>query len=302
MNNSFYKGVILIVVSTIGFGIMPIFGKFADKSGITVFTLLFLRFLIAAVFFFSYILIKHGKIRLTPIKLASLFILGGICYTLQSTLYFSALIFISASLTALLLYTYPIIVTILSYFIDKEKLTPAMLVSTGLSFLGIILILGTSIGVIDFRGVLLAVGAAFVYSCYIIYGNRVVKQIQPIVTSAYVSLFASICLLAAGLFTNKINNILGFGLQQWLIILGLALFSTILAILTFFLGLELLGPTKASILSMLEPLFTVAFSAMFLNEGLTLYQMIGGIAVLSGAVLVVLSKAKDTTNLTVDGN
>jgi drug/metabolite transporter (DMT)-like permease len=70
----------------------------------------------------------------------------------------------------------------------------------------------------------------------------------------------------------------------------LALFSTILAILTFFWGLEILGSTKASVLSMTEPLFTVVFAILLLREPLALSQVAGGVCILTGAVLTALPK------------
>jgi drug/metabolite transporter (DMT)-like permease len=66
----------------------------------------------------------------------------------------------------------------------------------------------------------------------------------------------------------------------------MALFATVLAVLCFFMGLERLGAAPASIISTLEPVGTVALSALFFGEGLTLLQTAGGAAVLASIILL----------------
>lgn len=288
--NRFYLGVCLVILSAAGFGVMPIFALYAYQAGVNVATLLFLRFALAACVFFLYIFGRFKMIKITRSHLISLLILGGVLYPLQASFYFSAVKYIPASLAVLLLYTYPIFVTGFSLVFDKEKLTKQVLASIVFCFLGLALVLGTSFGAINFFGAFLALAAAIVYSCYITLGNRVVKQFLPVATSAFIVLFASLSLLVTGFFTGAID--FHFQAGAWLPIGGLALFSTVFSIFTFFRGLELIGSTRAAILSMTEPLVTIAFSALLFSERLTLPQILGGIAVLSGAVLIVSTQGE----------
>ncbi|MCX7921703.1 MAG: DMT family transporter [Clostridia bacterium] len=283
--SNFYKGICLIILSVIGFGLMPIFALYAYKSGITVTTLLLIRFTAAALIMFIYIFIKIKKVSLKGRDLLMLFLLGGVCYTLQSTFYFSSVRYIPASLAALILYTYPAVVAVLTFFVDGERLTGKTIGSILISFAGLVLILGTSIGSINLLGVLFAAGASFVYSCYIVLGNKVVKKLPSIVTSGFVMGFTALGLLLLGLSTGNIS--FDFDIRALGPIVGLIFFSTILAILTFFRGLELLGPTKASIISVLEPVVTAVFSAILFHEVMTVLQLLGGLVVLLGAAFTV---------------
>lgn len=63
-------------------------------------------------------------------------------------------------------------------------------------------------------------------------------------------------------------------------------------ILAFFRGLEVLGSTKSSVLSILEPVFIIIFSTIILNDRLSILQIAGGIAVLGGAALVASHREK----------
>lgn len=284
------KGAFLVLFSAFGFGLMPVFALYAYGKGINVSTLLFLRFSLAGLVFLAYIIFKYRRIKLTASDVLNLFFLGGVCYTLQATFYLTAVRHISPSLTALLLYTYPIVVMAVSSRLDRQRPPRSTLVSVAVSFLGVLLILGTSYGAINATGILFAVSASLVYSVYIVYGNRVIKSIPPLVTSAFVSVFAAVGVYLLSRFTGGIS--FSFGAGAWLSVFGLAFFSTIVAILSFFRGLELLGPTRSSILSMMEPVFTVIFSLLLLNDVLTPAQFAGGVAVLAGAVLSTLPAGK----------
>lgn len=294
--NKFYKGAALLLLSAFGFGLLPIFALYAYKSGINISTLLFIRFVCAAALYFVYTFIKIKKISVSKKDLLYLFILGGIGYNLQAQFYFSAVKYIPASLAALFLYTYPMIVTVLAFFVDKEKITKEIGISIGISFFGLILILGASIGMINGLGIAFALGAAVVYSCYIVLSNRVVKTVPPLVMSTFIALFSSLGVLISSLFSGGIS--FRFEAAAWFPIVGLIVFSTVVAMLFFFQGMELLGPAKASIISMMEPVFTAILSALLLKEHMTVAQLMGGVLVLAGAVLVVWSREKNETHTT----
>jgi drug/metabolite transporter (DMT)-like permease len=285
------KGIIFALASAAGFAVMPFFAIYAYQAEVNITTLLLLRFSIAALFFFGYLLWKKQSLQVTKKQLLALFILGGVFYNFQANCYFTAVKYIPTSMVALLLYTYPIFVAVLSFVIDKEKLTRATVLAIGLSFLGLGLFLGTSFGHVNFYGVILAIGSGFIYSLYIILGNRVIKNLPPMLTSAYVTLFAAIALLSMGVYKKEIT--FDFPWQAWGSILGVVLFSTILAIAAFFRSLELIGSTRASVISMVEPLLTSIFGIVLINEKLGPFQIIGGLTVLVGAAIVVTQTGKN---------
>jgi drug/metabolite transporter (DMT)-like permease len=70
----------------------------------------------------------------------------------------------------------------------------------------------------------------------------------------------------------------------WRSIAAIAVFSTVIAIVGFFIGMRILGAADASTLSTLEPVVTIALAAIFLGERLQPSQLIGA-AVVLGAVV-----------------
>jgi drug/metabolite transporter (DMT)-like permease len=106
--------------------------------------------------------------------------------------------------------------------------------------------------------------------------------------SAFVTLSASVMYLIIGLSTNTL--VFTFDKSAWLPILGIVLFSTVLSLVTLFGGIKLLGPARAAILSMVEPLVTIVISCLLFHDKLGPWQWFGGAMVLTGALLVVISK------------
>lgn len=286
--NRNYKGILLIVISAACFALMPIFAVFAYKGNASMATVLFLRFALAAVLLFVYLAWKKQRLLIDRHTLFNLFLMGGVFYTMQSGLYFASVKYIAVSLQALLFYTYPIFVAVLATVVYKEKISRSLLVSICISLLGMALVIGTSFDNINVLGASLALGAAAVYSLYINLGNRLICNLPSDLATAYISLFAAIAFLLAGTFTNSLD--FHFRPSAWWPIIGIAFFSTTIAIVAFFRGLALLGSTRSAIISIIEPVITIALSSLLFHDKLSCLQWAGGVLVLTGAYIVVKSR------------
>jgi drug/metabolite transporter (DMT)-like permease len=283
-------GLLLVLYSALGFGLIPIFALLAYRGGINVVTLLAIRFALSGLVLFAFLLARgRGVLRQALSALPSLLGLG-LCYTLQSGFYFSAVRHISASLASILLYSYPAFVCLLAFLVEREKLTTRTLLALAVSLAGVILVLGSSLGAASPAGVLFALGAALVYSLYITLANRVLRSVEPVVAMAVVTLVTSVVYLGLGLAAGSLD--FAFASAAWLPIALLIGVSTLLAIFAFFRGLAILGSNRASIVSMTEPLFTIGFSILLFGDRLGWQQIVGGVLVLGGTVLVTTARAR----------
>lgn len=283
-------GLLLVLYSALGFGLIPIFALLAYRGGINVVTLLAIRFALSGLVLFAFLLARgRGVLRQALSALPSLLGLG-LCYTLQSGFYFSAVRHISASLASILLYSYPAFVCLLAFLVEREKLTARTLLALAVSLAGVVLVLGSSLGAASPAGVLLALGAALVYSLYITLANRVLRSVEPVVAMAVVTLVTSVIYLGLGLAAGSLS--LAFAPAAWLPIALLIGVSTLLAIFAFFRGLAILGSNRASIVSMTEPLFTIGISILVFGDRLGWQQIAGAILVLGGTVLVTTARAR----------
>jgi len=283
-------GVLLILISTLGFSIYPILGKYVFIGGAGLSTVLFVRFAITALVFWIITIWREGFPKLQLKIWFILWGMGGIGYSLMAGLYLSSVRYIPASLAALLLYAYPIIVTVIAVLTHQERFSRFKFFGLLLSTFGLVLVLGVAMHNINPLGVALALGSAFVYATYIIIGNQVLKTTTPLVTITLISTSAALTYGIIGLTMRGTTWNLTW--NTWLGIGGIAFFSTIIAMLTFFHGMKIIGATSASIISTLEPVMTVIFAVILLDEHLNLLQVAGGIFVVMGGILAVLSPAR----------
>lgn len=276
-------GVILVAISGISFGLLPVFAKIAYASGTSTFTLLFLRFLTAALFMFAMMFFK--KIKIPPKKeIITYMMLGAFGYVGESLCYFMALKYASTGVAALLLYTHPAIVMAGSVVFFKEKITPQKLISLILALVGAFAIIGAEFDV-SLRGIILALMAALFYSAYILISSRAVRPGKGIESSAFI-------MLGASLVYGMLNIFAGFepphDIPGLAAVVMIALVSTALAFWGFFAGMEKVGPTTASFISTLEPVTSVLASLVILCEKITANVVIGGLLVLSSLFVTLL--------------
>jgi drug/metabolite transporter (DMT)-like permease len=284
-----------LLVSAASFGVMPVLAKLAYGEGLNLITLLSLRFAIAAAamwVLWAYTRHRGARVSVSLATLVALFLMGAVGYFGQSFSYFSALNLIPASATGLLLYIYPVLVMVLAWVFFKERISARKLLALGLALVGALMVLGIGsalvagtnpLGELDPAGVAWGVSAAAIYSLYIIAGTRFTAGLPPTFSSAVIISSAALVYAAAGLLTDQLRlNITPAG---WLLVLVMSIVSTVIAISTFFAGLKLVGPSRAAIISTVEPAVTVGLAALVLHETLTLEQLLGGMLIMA-AVLV----------------
>jgi drug/metabolite transporter (DMT)-like permease len=273
-------GILLIAISAAAFGTLAIFGRFLYADGLDTFTLLFLRFGLAAVLMLIILLIRREKFLRGKILL-QLIGMGALGYVGQSFSYLTAIKFASAGLVALLLYLYPTFVFILSVIVFHEKVTWIKIAAIILALIGTALTVDPAGG--QFVGILLAIAAALIYSVYIIVGTNVMKHVSAVQSSLVI--FAS-----AGTVYGLLMAFNGVNLPStnsgWVSVAGIVLVATVIPVVMFLAGLERIGPTNAAMLSTLEPVVTVLLAAWMFGERLQSIAMFGGAMILIAVILL----------------
>ncbi|MBP1760348.1 MAG: putative permease, superfamily [Firmicutes bacterium] len=276
-------GVSAIIVSAFGFCIYPILGKYVFAGGASLPTVLFVRFGSAAIVFWAMYLWKNGRPRLRVKAWLILLAMGGLGYAGMAGLYLWSVRFIPASLASLVFYSFPLLVTIISILTHQEVLSLKKILGLVSSCLGLLFVLGINFEVANLMGLLIAFSAASVHSVNIIAGNRILKTLSPLLSTAIITSGAA---LTYGLIELSSGFTWELSLATWMGIAGISLFSTIIAMLAFYKGMQLVGASTASILSMLEPVMTSVLAYLFLAERLTYVQGVGGSLVILGGIIV----------------
>jgi drug/metabolite transporter (DMT)-like permease len=272
--------IFLVLLSALGFGSIALFAKIAYASGINPSALLALRFLlavgmIAPVVWFQKLPLPRGR------ALAG-FILMGLLYTAQAQSYFTALLYASSGLVSLLLYIYPILVTVLAAAIGQEKMDRRTMTLTVVACAGLAITLGGKLQGQPL-GIALGIMAAGIYAVYILLGNKLSRDTHPLSATLVILTTAGCC---NGILAVASGGTVPHSVSGWLAVGAIALFSTAMAISAFLTGVKRIGASQASIISTLEPVITLTIGVSFLGEMASGTQLFGGALVLLAVILL----------------
>jgi drug/metabolite transporter (DMT)-like permease len=276
-------GVALVIGSACCFGTLGVFGKLAYRLGLSTPQLLSYRFGLAAILLWlAAAVMRQG---LPPRRsLVGLAIMGGAGYVGQSGSYFSALHFIPASTNALLLYTFPVVVTLLAAVLFHEQLGWMKLAAVGVAFLGTVLVVEAQLREAAPIGIVLGLGSAAFYSGYILYGSRLLPGLPPVSATAMIMTSAAVVWTGYATVSGQLG--VDWTLPRLSLIASFAVIGTTIPVLTFILGLRLVGPSRAAILSTFEPASTVLLAVIILGESANPIQYVGGALILASVVLL----------------
>ena len=284
-------GIIQIILSGICFGSLGIFGKTAYKHNISPGELLSLRYLVSAILMAIFIFATKPKtfFSLSAFEVISSLLLGIFGYALFSSLYFTALTGLSASLTVLLFYTYPMMIVLFSRLFLKEKIEPLCMIALTLVSIGLVgLVWGEwKIGRPLF--LMFGIGSAFFYALYIILSQKYLSKTSPILFSFYVQLGAG-TILSLIHFSSHPSRAFEIFSNYYGLLLAMSFLCSVLAMTLFLAGLQKVSLAEASLFSTTEPIFGVIFAIIFLGEKIQIIHFVGGVFILIGLILISLRK------------
>jgi RarD protein len=241
-----------------------------------------------------FLLITKQRIPFSKIKReVPLLLASGIAMGINWILLFEAYKRTTVSVATLSYYFAPVIVTVLSPLLFKERLTAKQIVCFIMSTLGIVMI--TGIGEVGgsqgFFGILFGLGAAVFYATVVLL-NKFIKNVEGIhrtflqFLSAVAVLFPYV-LLTSGFTLGTLNGI------GWANLLIVGVIHTGVTYCMYFSSLKELSGQKAAILSYIDPLVAVVISVTVLSEKMTVWQVIGGALILGFTLWNEISPKKE---------
>src|SRR6202171_3385633 len=281
--NRHAAGGALVIGFPVCFGHLGVFGKLAYRLGLTTPQLLSYRFALAALLLWLAVVVIREPFpaRRSLIRLA---IIGGAGYVGQSGSYFSALHFIPASTNALLLYTFPVVVTLLAAVLFGETLTFIKLAACGIAFFRTLLVVEAQLHAVAPIGIVLGLGSAAFYSGYILFGSRLLPGLPPVSATAPIMTSAAV---VWGIYAAITGQLAVAWTYPRIALMGsFALLGTTVPVLTLILGLRMVGPSRAALLSTFEPASTVLLAVIILGELASPLQYLGGALIIASVLLL----------------
>ena len=207
---------------------------------------------------------------------------GGVALGLNWVGLFTAYRLLNVSLATLIYYAGPMLVLLFSPLLFRESLTPQKIAAVAIVAAGLFCITGsiTSAGM-SLTGLLAAVLSALFYASLIIFNKRIVKT-GGMQTAALELDVAFVVVLIYVLLTAGIPRPLKADIP-YLLVLGLV--NTGIAYMLYFTGLQKLPGQSVALISYVDPVSALVFSALLLHETMTPLQMLGAVLIIGGALL-----------------
>lgn len=283
-------GTLCAIGAGIFFGFIGPVTKIAYNLGVGLGLAIFLRYLIATILIFPFVIINKPTFSMYKNEIWLLMILTSGSILLTTGLLISVK-YIDASLAILIFCTYPIIVLIASMLIDKEKIDLKIKLVFLITFAGLFLVLGPSFESLNTIGVISAIIASIGASTIILINQKLAnRDIDPIHINAFTNLFNTIFFIIIISVFFKIN--INISANAWIMIT----ISSFCYAIAFFLQLSAIpriGQSKTALLLYTEPIIAVLASIILLKEILNLYQFLGAIIVIGSLLFATYQTNKN---------
>lgn len=291
---------VIILIAGMLWGSSCLFVDRLTDMGFSSFECVAIRLIFAAVITNIMLIVKGRGFKYYKTSFSSYLwaALTGVCSVFAMCLfYYSAMIETSAAVSAILLYTSPIFVMILSLIFFKEKLSAVRITAFVIAIVGCVLVSGVSSGAqISAKGLIFGLLAGFTYSLYgILTVFYMKKNTERLAFSAHSFIFAGIATLFTVNPSAMVQKAVGADGVLPITVGFFALFSLATAVLPFVLytyGLSGVKPSTASILAFVEPLTAAALGFFVLHQSMDIMGGIGFVLIIVAIVVLNLEKTK----------
>ena len=289
-----------MLISAAAFGSGALFAKPVYAAGVDWHVLSAWRFGIGAALAWAWVLSRADSRRILASwsrRRVGVTMALGLLYVGNSGAYFAGLETVPASLAALIVYIYPAIVAVLSLRFGRRLEGRRAWAALGLALVGVALTLGA----IDARtapplsGLILVTASPVIYAVWIVLAARLsgerreqkrrAEGADAAVVTAIMTTATAVAYWSSALATGQPVLPSQVPEAAWPGLIGVGAVSTFVAIQTFYAGAQRLGAARASLISTIEPVYTIALASMLFGESLGPIQLVGGALILIGVVI-----------------
>ena len=277
-----------IITAAALWGCIGVFLKLLTAAGFTSMEGVAIRALAACVIYGGFLAFTNPEaLKISP-KDWYYFFGTGVCSLLFfNWCYFSAISRSSMSVAAVLLYTAPVFVTLMSALFFRETITPVKLLALAVTFAGCALVTGLfplGQAAVSPSTILFGLGSGFGYALYSIFSKFALNKYSPATISFYSFLFCAVFSLP---LSGLQQDLAGFGCwQAWAGALGIGVLCCAVPYVLYTDGLRQAEPGRAAILATIEPFVAAALGILLYREEVTVYKLLGMAAILGSVLLI----------------
>lgn len=281
-----------IIAAAVLWGSIGIVGRAAFRYGVTPLEAAFFRALIAFIVVAAFAAATNPKLlRVRPADLLLFAAFGLVSIAVFFFVYLYAISRTTVATAAILLYTAPAFVILLSALVFREPFTRLKAAAVLLAFAGSVLVVrgyDPSSLRLNLAGILAGLASGFTYAMYSIFGKTALRRYSPITTMTYALGFGSLILGSVAFPLGAVR--FSHTPAGWGSIIYLALVTTLAGQWLYLAGLQRVEAGRASLVATIEPVVAAVLGYALLGERLEVWQILGGALVLSAALAVQMSR------------
>lgn len=290
--NTAALGSVLIIIAGVFWGSMGLFVRALTEYGFNSIQIVALRLTVAALVFIALSLaLGRGRWRISARDIPLFLGLGLGSILFFTVCYFTAIGMMTLSAAAILLYTSPIWVMLMSCLFFKERITLTKLAALVCAFGGCVLVSGVS-GGISTAGLIIGLCSGIGYGLYSILGSVALKKYPPLTVTAGTFTVAAIgawFVCTPGELVGRLSLCPDLAeLIALIVITGIV--TAVVPFAAYTVGLKYTEPGRAAILATVEPMVATLFGAAVFGEAITLSSALGVLLILGAIVLLNVRK------------
>lgn len=295
-------GIALVVMSAVAFGSGGLFARPVYATGVDWLTLMAWRFAIAGGLSWVILLANpraRRALRAMPRRTLLAMMGLGVWYVSNTATYYAGIAEVDLSLAALIVYVYPPVVAVLALKLGRPLEGRRAWTALGIAVAGVVLAVGgiNTDTAPPIGALLMVIAAPLLYSGWIILAARISGERSDrtghgsdeganaavagaVVLTTTAAVYWAMCFVTAHpVLPSAIPG------EAWPGIGGVAVIAGFLAVQGFYAGAQRVGAAQASLISTVEPLWTIVAASLLLGERLEPVQWAGGLLILVGVLL-----------------
>ncbi len=287
---------VLILLAATLWGMIGLFTRQLTALGFTSMQIAAFRSIVSAILLSAYLAVRSPKELKIKLRDLPLFLGTGVCSLLFfNVCYFTTINLTSLSTAAILLYTAPAFVTLMSAVVFHERITARKTVALLLALSGCAFVTGflRAEPMVSAFGLLTGIGSGFGYALYSIFGPFALRKYSSMTVTVYTFITCGVCSLPLLRPAAAFRIIAAAPVKSVLLIVLLAIVATVAPYLLYTAGLKNTEPGRASVMASLEPVVATLTGVIVFRESLGWDSVLGAILVLSAVVLLNLPGKKN---------
>ena len=275
-------GAILAIAAAVGLGLAVAVSRYAYLGGTNGLTVATIRGVVALAGLAAFCLLTRRELRL-PFRLWAHCAGLGVLMSIMFYGNVGSVQYISVGLAALLFFTYPPIIVVISAALLRERVSAMKALAVVTAFVGLALMLGVSLESVDPRGVVLSLAASVCCAWNAVWLARKVSHLDAIVVTFHMATVAALVLICVSLVSGSLQ--LPTAPVGWAGTFGVvALQASSLPL--YFVAIPKIGAMKSGMLTNVQPVVSIVAAFLLFGEVLNAVQLLGGALVLAGIWLM----------------